>query len=114
MSTDLELMPQPDGDPLAAALEEIRAAVAASDALFSRMPVDVREFNASQDKLAECVRPLLAALDAVLRLPAQWDAASDPGQSALEEDRTWVRQACAADLREAITRELTEKKAGAQ
>ena|SRR5215469_4698074 len=49
---------------------------------------------------------LLAALDAALKLPDRWNAPSALGASVLEEDRMWVRQGCAEDLRATITRAL--------
>lgn len=57
-------------DPLAAALDEVRVLVAARDALVRRMAtgeaVGVPVFNAAQDRLAERVPALLAAVDAAL------------------------------------------------
>jgi hypothetical protein len=47
----------------------------------------------------------LAAVEAVLELPAKWDEHSTRS-SALEEDRMWIRQDCADDIREAIRSRL--------
>ena len=56
-------------DELAAALDDIRERVRAQEALVASMAVatvSLPEFNAGQDRLAQCVPRLLAALDAVL------------------------------------------------
>lgn len=46
------------------------------------------------------------ALDEALALPGRWAEIVDGPESALTEDRGWVRAACASDLREAISRAL--------
>ncbi len=52
----------------------------------------------------------LAALEAVLKLADELAGPDDsPERSALTEDRAWVRQECAARLRETITAKLTGK-----
>lgn len=56
-------------DRLSVAIQEIRDRLAERDALVIRMrttSVDIAEFNAAQDRLADCVEPLLAALVTVL------------------------------------------------
>lgn len=63
-------MPLPD-DLLSAALAEIRDLISTQNALIERMrteAVGIHVFNASQDRLAERVPRLLAAVDAVLAL----------------------------------------------
>jgi hypothetical protein len=63
-------MPEPvTGDPVAAYLAGVREDIAGQDKLVARMAtssVDVREFNATQDRLAEHVPRLLAAVEAAL------------------------------------------------
>lgn len=58
---------------------------------------DVEFITAARDYVPR----LLAALDAALALPAKWESDGNAGQSALEEDRLWVRQACAEEMRAA-------------
>jgi hypothetical protein len=52
---------------------------------------------------------LLGVVDAVLNLADEWAEGSYGTGSALDEDRGWVRAACAGKIREAITRELTRE-----
>ena len=106
-----------------AALDEIRELVAAREALIVRMDtagVNVVEFNATQDGLADRVPSLLAALDAVLKLADEWDAEAGRLRALVNEDteantptqaaRSLIastRWDSARLAREAITRELT-------
>lgn len=53
-----------------------------------------------------------AALDELLALPGKWAEIDDGPGSALTEDRGWVREACAADLRAAISSALLGKETG--
>jgi hypothetical protein len=89
-------------DKLTAALDEIRERVGERDALIERMKVaavGVPEFNAAQDRLAECTPRLLAALDKVLKL-------TEPS------DQPLVRIIRCDVIREAISRELLGKESG--
>lgn len=54
-------------DQVTAYLAEVREAVRQRDELLPRMPVDVSEFNAAQDRLAEPAPRLLAAVEAALK-----------------------------------------------
>lgn len=54
----------------------------------------------------------LATLDAALGLPGKWAEVDDGPSSALTEDRSWVRAACASDLREIISRVLLGEETG--
>lgn len=85
-----------DTGPLSAALEGIRA-----------------EASVSGPRFAD-VRRLLAAVDKVLALPEKWAAIDDGPESALTEDRRWVRQDCAADLCETIFRALLGEEAAGE
>jgi hypothetical protein len=57
---------------------------------------------------ASMVLPLLEALESVLTLADDWTEGSYSSSSALDEDRAWVRAACGAKVREAITAALKE------
>ena len=85
---------------VAAALDEIRERVGQSAALLTRMPVSPREFNASQDRLAEWTAPLLAALDAVLDLADGWsvDRARTTKAALRRQDAQFVREAISRAL----------------
>lgn len=92
------------GDPLFSALAAIRGLLAARDALIGRMRagaiVGSPEFNAAQDRLAERVPSLVAALDEVLKTAGEWEASSDA--------RPLVTRKYAAEcFRAAIVRALT-------
>ena len=98
-------MTEPDpAVPADAILAGIRELVGARDELAARMQpgrsYGAAEFNAAQDRLAERVPPLLAAVEAVLKLADDWEAEGmrlDP--QAYEN--------CARALREAIASALT-------
>lgn len=109
------------GDKVAAYLDEVRELVAERDKLVDRIRaaggwVDAREFNAAQDRLAERVPRLLAALDAVLELAKIWERKADelqrldPDVSAATAVARGVSagsyRADAASLREAVSRAL--------
>lgn len=117
-------MPETTTDEVAAALAGIRELIAAQDELVDRgrqrEAIPLIEFNAAQDRLAERVPPLLAALEAaVLKLPAKWEQEA----SALDATATRLPSApayamrvdagqlrdCARELRKAISRELLGK-----
>jgi hypothetical protein len=88
-------------DPVAAYLVEVRELIGKRDELVARMQVaavDVREFNAAQDRLAEHGPRLLAAVEAVLKLADDWGT-DRPGDSP-------VTGACGRRLREEISRAL--------
>jgi hypothetical protein len=71
--------------------------------------------GATAVKSAEDVPRLLAAVDAALKLADELAGPDDSAEpSALTEDRTWVRQACAERLRGAIASTLTGKEAGGE
>lgn len=96
----------PAADPVAAYLAETAELIARRDELVARMTVaavDAPTFNAAQDRLAERVPALAAALTAVLALPVQWKQFAVPGDAQDE---------CADELREAI--EAVLRKVGAQ
>ena len=117
------MAPDPSPVPASATLAAIRADIGARDDLITRMQpgrsYPVAEFNGAQDRLAERVPSLLAAVEAVLKLAGDWDnesvrldavaARSFPGgdRGVIAAARAGVFQGCAEALREAITAALT-------
>jgi hypothetical protein len=78
-------------DRVASTLAEIRADHEAANAFGASDPVP----------------RLLAAVEAALEATDEWTEGSYGTGSALDEDRGWVRAACGARIREAITTALT-------
>jgi hypothetical protein len=103
--------PSPQGDTLTALLEPIRADLRAAG-LAGLLDADPAGdyFPAA---LARHSSALLAAIDAVLELPGEWER--EAGRlSGLNDGASRTFDECAEALREAITRELTRQEAVAQ
>ena len=115
----------PDADP-AALLAPIReradavdeATAQLVDAAIKAATTDVPEVAARPAILARLassfdVPALLKIADAALKLADDLTPQA-PSASALEEDRTWIRQECADMIRAAITAALTEGEGNGQ
>lgn len=87
-------------DPAAARLAEMKI-------LTGRLLPLNRKPSLLAEQVAEYVPSLIDAVERVLKQADEWTEGSYTSSSALDEDRAWVRAACGAKLREAITSALT-------
>lgn len=95
--------------PVDARLAEVRKLLAERDLMVERLRgvrtirVSVAEFNAAQDRLAECVPALLAALEVVQGIASAWGAETVPSASQAGSVRAAnTLRACGASLQQAI------------